>query len=640
MSDIPPLVTILLYLAGAALLLFAIVKGCGLVVIGDSEVGVVTKKFGFKNLETGRLVALNGESGIQVDTLPPGWHFFLWPWQYSVETVKMVIVPESEIALVIANDGRSIPDGRNLGDKIDCDNYQDGRTFLSKGGFKGRQVGKLTTGTYRINTRLFTIITRNLAANYGLEEDSLELVSIPPNSIGVVTILDGKSLSEGEIAAPVTPDHSSFQAEQKFLDNGGFRGLQQEVILPGTWSINPWFASVKIEPMTQIPVAHVGVVISFVGPAGKDVSGEDFKYGDIVENGCRGVWQKPMNPGVYPINPKTTKIEIVPTSNFVLNWSDRSETHGLDKELQAIRVQSKDGFEFPMAVQQIIHVPYDVAPHLIARFGTMENLIRNVLEPLVGNYFRNAGQAHPILEFILSRKERQEVARSYVSDQLRTFNVEGVDTLIGDIQPPAELMKTLQDRKLAEEGSATITMQMELEKKRQEKERQTALADSQRELVHSEQAVKISAQNAEAAKAKAAGEASVKITQANADAETRKITADAEGQALKLRSTNEADSIKLLASANAEQIKLTGQAEAEVIQLKTDAIGKSSYAAIEVARCLANSSIKLVPEIMLGGGGNAGPADALLGLLAVSAARDVQKQGKGKECAPEILPEA
>jgi uncharacterized membrane protein YqiK len=57
----------------------------GLIVIADDrEVGIVTKKFSSKSLLAGRLIALNGEAGLQADTLPPGWHFGYFPWQYNI----------------------------------------------------------------------------------------------------------------------------------------------------------------------------------------------------------------------------------------------------------------------------------------------------------------------------------------------------------------------------------------------------------------------------------------------------------------------------------------------------------------------------------------------------------------------------
>ena len=70
------------------------------------------------------------------------------------------------------------------------------------------------------------------------------------------------------------------------------------------------------------------------------------------------------------------KVELVPTTNLVLNWaSARSEAHNLDKNLSTITVRSKDGFPFNLDVAQIIHVPTTEAPKVIARFGNMVNLL-------------------------------------------------------------------------------------------------------------------------------------------------------------------------------------------------------------------------------------------------------------------------
>jgi len=614
---VEPLTIALVSAAGILLAFVLLVWAFGITMIADDQVGVVTKKFSTRTLPVGKLVALNGEAGVQADTLAPGWHFFLWPWQYSVEKVRMLRVPEGEIALVISNDGEPCPESRLLGDRIDCSNFQDGRAFLTKGGKKGRQITKLTTGTYRINTRLFTVISSVNCEAYGIATELLQVLTVDAENIGLVTVHDGKSLPVGETAAPETAGHASFQDEQAFIEKGGYRGLQQEVILPGSWNINPWFATVEIVPMTVIPKAHVGVVISYVGPHGDDISGADFKYGDIVENGNRGIWGKPLNPGKYPINKRTTQVELVPTSNFVLNWSDKTEAHKLDEGLTSIHMRSKDGFNFELQLQQIIHVPYDVAPKLIARFGNMANLVQNVLEPLVGNYFRNAGQNHDMLEFILTRTERQEKAKAYVSEQLHQFNVEGVETMIGDLTAPEALMKTLQDRKIAEESSATVQMQRDLASQRQQLERENAIADQQRALVTSEQNVKIAAQDADSARRKAEGEASVMKTRATAEAEARKIGAAAEGEATLARAGNEAKAIEILAASNSAKILQEGEAEAKVIQKKTEAIGQGNYAAIQVAERLANGHLKLVPDIQLAAGGGGSAVEALLQLIAV-----------------------
>src|SRR4051812_37867932 len=91
----------------------------GIVVIREMQVGIVVKKFSSRNLAPGRLIALEGEAGYQAETLAPGLHFGFWRWQYRVFRMPVTIVPQGEIALVVAADGSSIPAERILGKIVD-----------------------------------------------------------------------------------------------------------------------------------------------------------------------------------------------------------------------------------------------------------------------------------------------------------------------------------------------------------------------------------------------------------------------------------------------------------------------------------------------------------------------------------------
>jgi uncharacterized membrane protein YqiK len=199
----------------------------GLIVIGEREVGIVVKKFSFRgDLPAGQLVALNGEAGYQADTLAPGWYFGYYPWQYGIRKESVVVIPQGEIGLIIANDGKSIPPDRILGKTVSCDNFQNAREFLLAGGEKGRQIGILTAGTYRINTALFTIVTSANAAQNGMSPAELRLYSVATEKVGIVTTLDGIPIEAGAIAGAIIPEHDNFQNAQLFINGGGRRGLQ------------------------------------------------------------------------------------------------------------------------------------------------------------------------------------------------------------------------------------------------------------------------------------------------------------------------------------------------------------------------------------------------------------------------------
>lgn len=656
--------TTLLVLALAALVLGYrwVLWMFGVIMVPDDSVGLVTKKFVIfgehRDLPDGQIIALNGEAGYQADTLPPGLHMGMWPWQYTVELVKFFTVPPGQIGCVEACDGKSLPSGRILAKKVDCDSFQDARAFLQHGGERGPQMAVIPPGTYRVNSLLFTITIKDavnippgkigvVEARDGhplpggkviarhVECDSFQdaqafmdgggqrgpqmalvppgvyrinplmfdvqladAMDIPQNKIGVVTTREGAPLPTGEIAGPVVEGHNMFQNPQAFVDAGGSKGLQEQVLLAGRYFINPRFATVEVVDMVEVPIAHVGVVIAYVGREGKDVTGESFRHGNLVSKGERGVWVEPLDPGRYPINPYTHKVSNVPTANVVLNWATgKSESHKLDANLSTIAVRSADGFKFLLDVSQIIHIPRNDAPKVIARFGDMSALVTQVLEPTIGNYFRNAAQGSDIIDFLKSRSVRQDEARQSISTALKEYNVGAVDTLIGDIVPPEELMKTLTDRKLAEQERVTFETQRQAQVVKQELEQATALAATQAKVVDAERQVAIAEFNARA-----------NVKSAEGQAQAKKINAEAD--ATVLRTVGEAEAAKTQA---------VGGAEAEVIKLKIASMESGNYAMVQVAEALAKAGVKLVPDIVAGGGSSGG---TLVDVLLANVIRD------------------
>src|SRR5208337_2288196 len=161
----------------------------GVVLIRERQVGIVVKKFGSRSLAPGHFIALDGEAGYQADTLPPGLHLGYYRWQYRIVKMPVTIVPQGEIALVVAADGASIPAERILGKVVASDNFQNARQFLLNGGEKGRQMGILTAGTYRINRAIFDVIMSENAAEHGMSPAQLLLHRVETDQVGVVTTL-------------------------------------------------------------------------------------------------------------------------------------------------------------------------------------------------------------------------------------------------------------------------------------------------------------------------------------------------------------------------------------------------------------------------------------------------------------------
>jgi uncharacterized membrane protein YqiK len=590
-------------IVGAAVLAAILTVLSNMWMIAADESGLVVKRFG-PPLASGRIIALNGEAGYQARLLSPGWHFGLWRWRYRVITVPAIIVRPGDIALVVAADGAAIPSERVLAKTVPCDNFQDAEAFLTRGGERGRQIAFLTAGTYRINPVLFDVVTAANSTRFGVTVADLRVHQVQPERVGIVTVLDGRPIPAGDLAGPSVPGHESFQRGQAFIDAGGCRGLQEDVLLSGSWNLNPWLVQVEQVPLVEVPIGYVGVVVSYVGREHLDVSGDAFTHGDLVERGRKGVWMEPLLPGKHPLNTKVMKVELVPTTNIVLNWAQQTEAHHYDARLSSIVVRSKDGFSFSLDVSQIIHIGMRNAPRVISRVGSMQNLVDHVLQPTVGNYFRNSAQEVTVLEFLSARSDRQRHAFADIKKAIETYDVECIDTLVGDIAPPPELMKTQTDRKIAEELERTYEVQREAQITRQALERETAVANLQGEVVRSEQMVKVAQQNALAAAEHARGE----------------------GNAIELRAQGQAASVRLAGDAEATALRAVGAAKAEAYKLGIAAVGEGGYTAMQIATILGEHHVKVVPEIAVSGDGSSGMANVMLAKL-VAASHDAKNGG-------------
>jgi len=281
--------------------------------IPNDRLGVLEKLWSGSGSLTEGFIALNGEAGFQPETLRGGFHFFV-PLQYRVHVEPLVSIPQGQIGYVYARDGKTLAPEQTLADNSQASNFEDVRDFLEKGGQKGPQRKILREGVYAINLAQFVVLTatRNYSVELAASDDGVLLktaglitaregfepivIKDEQDVIGVVTVHDGPALPEGEIIAPTVgavaaePEfHNNFQNPQAFLRAGGFRGRQHQVLVDGSYYINRLFATVELVPKTVIEVGTVGVVISYTGPYGDDISGDNYRHGELVAPGQRGV---------------------------------------------------------------------------------------------------------------------------------------------------------------------------------------------------------------------------------------------------------------------------------------------------------------------------------------------------------------
>lgn len=656
-------------LIGVAVAFFVLVLAKSLKYIGPTDVGLVTKRFGRK-LSEGSVLAMHGEAGFQHALLMPGWRFKLWPI-FKIDEFPWVQVPAGEIGVVIAQVGAPLPVGaKSALYRPEFGDFGNVETFLANGGSKGVQRPVLPPGTLApIHPVAFMVITSrqvyglpvstDLSAfgldgklrkdgvlrpeSFGLDPMQLKVTIIGPvdggDMVGIVYALEGDPLQKGDIASRLggyedveqleaegaslaevmeilignkNSLHNNYQDFQGFLDQGGRIGLQHDPLLPGAYLLNPFLIRVDLVPMTVVEQGEVSVVMSYVGLPTEDTSGEDFKFGSIVKPGHKGIWSEPLRTGKYPLNPHCYGTIVVPTSILTLNWAEASsEAHDLDRALSPIDGKSREGFEFSIDLQVQIHVPDVKAPKVISMVGSMQNLVNEVLQSAVGNHFRNTLQGLPAVQFIETRDQVQHEAEEYIVNYLGRYDVETRGVYIQDVDLPKQLVDVLTAREIANQQKATFVQERQAQDERVLMEKSRGIAEQQAQLAASQVAIDIATNGASARKAEADGVAAYTVA----------------------TGTAEADVIKAKGEGEAAAVKAIGLARAAGYEAQVEALGQGATAIVAVANEISDGKIKIVPDVLVSGGGGSieGLAATLMGQL--------NRDGNGAKPKPEPIRE-
>ncbi|PJF30837.1 MAG: band 7 protein [Candidatus Thermofonsia Clade 1 bacterium] len=596
----------LLLLLGLGVLGFVV---AGIRYVPNNRVGIVEKRFALKgSVKADSFIALNREAGYQPNVLRGGLTW-LMPIQYKVHLVPLVTIPQGQIGYVFARDGIPLAPTQALGCVVpEGKTFQDVEGFLKNGGQRGPQREILREGTYALNLVLFVVFTedglyylpisREEEAVFkrmgGLlrERDAFRPVVIKgsDDKIGIVTVHDGPALEQDEIIAPAvgtdpsdpTTYHNNFQDPEKFLRAGGRRGRQLQVIVEGTYYINRLFATVELINKTIVEVGFVGVVVSYAGSRGGDVSGEEYKHGELVQRGEKGVWSEPLMPGKYAFNTYAGQIIMVPTTNIILKWNkDEMGTHRFDENLSAIELITKDAFEPVLPLSVVMHIDYRKAPLVIQRFGDIKKLVDQTLDPMVAAYFKNIGQTRTLIQLIQERSQIQQQASQEMQERFAHYNLELEEVLIGTPASSTsdrkieEILAQLRDRQIAIEQIETYNRKQQAAAKERELRQAEAIAKQQTALTESEISITI---------------------QSN------------EGKAAYQRSLQEAAKIRALAEAEAERDARIGIARAIAIEEQVRAYGGPQFQVLQQAldrfsQAVENAGIEIVPRMVVTSGG-------------------------------------
>jgi len=596
--------------------------------IPNDRVGIVEKLWSPSGSVTHGIMALNREAGFQPELLRGGWHVMM-PFQYRLHQMPLVTIPNGKIGYVFARDGQPLPPTQTLASNVTANDFQDVAAFMRSGGQRGPQRKILREGTYAINTAQFVVITNErvyfLALDAGdgdtfkrmaaliAERRGFEPVVIKDaeDSIGIVTVHDGASLPDGQIIAPTVGDdsnvpaiyHNNFQDPEKFLQAGGLRGRQLQTLVEGTYYINRLFATIEMIPKTVIEVGNVGVVVSYTGEVGVDLTGDQYKHGELVKKHSRGVWSEPLLPGKYAFNTYAGKVMTVPTTNFILKWT-KGETgsHRYDENLSEVLLITKDAFEPSLPLSVVVHIDYRKAPLVIQRFGDIKRLVEQTLDPMVSAYFKNIGQTRTLIQLIQDRSAIQQQSGDQMKEKFSEYNLELQEVLIGTPTAgvPGSQIETiltqLRSRQIAEEQVETYTRQEKAAMKEKELREAESRAKQQTFITESELSINIQSNQGKAEYERSRQEAARIQTLATAEAEKIRIVGE-----------GEAKRIQAIAAADAERTARVGIAQAMAIEEQVRAYGGPRLQLTQqvlnrFAEAIQSSQVDVVPKILIAGG--------------------------------------
>ncbi|MBY0359620.1 MAG: hypothetical protein K2W82_16565 [Candidatus Obscuribacterales bacterium] len=497
-------------------------------VIPEGKIGVITAADGAA-LEAGQLIGkrvaghdnfqkadaflqAGGQKGPQVDFLRPGT-YNINTKIFRVEVRDAVKVTDENVGIVEALAGEPMVRGDVVAETPELgthNSYQDGQAFLDGNGKRGPQELVLRPGTFYINPYLFTV-------------KLMPMTVIKEGTVGVMISNIGRDPSQLDADQNETPpsEGSATDPEDARLS----KGVRQRHVVP---------------------------------------------------NGYRGIQQEVLGPGSYPINPLAHKVIPIPTTTRSVEWSEtegQGSGQGQQQRQAAstfdpFSVVSSDGFNMKVEVRCQYRILPENAPYVLQKLGSIAELERNVIHPQIDGIFRAQVSKSPAINYQQKRAEEQEQAQEAVRQDLRQYKVEVVSVMICNIVLPEELMHTTQEKNLAQQKESMFDAQEKAEQRRIEFESTRARADQQGKLMAAKVGIDVAEHEAKQAEKRAQGAASAVTLAATAEADRIEKTGKAEAAVITARGEAQAKAYEGQVAA------LTAQGVTAVELFKLIATGK------------------------------------------------------------------
>jgi regulator of protease activity HflC (stomatin/prohibitin superfamily) len=399
---------------------------------------------------------------------------------------------------------------------------------------------------------------------------------VEPGEVAVVTSLVGKDL----IDRPAAEDAAAAASrdDQQFLVDGDlgkteYKGVLRKVYGPGRYRVNPYaydFKKIKTDVeqsgdqkkysgWVEIKTGFVGVVTN--------------QTDNPITGAKKGIQPYVLPPGLYPMNPREQKVDIVEIGyrEKTIVSAVRQDGRGnveLDASGEPVMASTSGGIVFPSRDGFTIHMDFtaiwgimpDQAPHVVEFSGNLEAVESRVVVPLIESICRNEGSKLGAVELLVgeTREQFQDNTTQQFEQKLKETGVVLQYGLVRHIYIPQEVRVPIQKKYVADELKLTRDQEQltaKTEANLREAERKVEL-ESERIVVETEKLV---------AEKKAEGDR----TAAETAAETLKLVAAIARQTAEF----DRESTVTLGEAEANAQKLMEEAKAGRFKLAVGAFG-------------------------------------------------------------------
>ena len=375
------------------------------------------------------------------------------------------------------------------------------------------------------------------------EVEEFPVVQILQGSYGFLTAKGGAPLGAGEFIARGAPEkefNKMLDAEY-FLNNGGQKGPQLNVLRPGSYRINLYLFDVKRQNSLNVEAGEVAVVKSNVNehegcPTAAELAARgQGGYGSalsvpLVPKGCTGVWDEALLPGRYYLNREAYTATLIPTrartwvyrGGYVkrridLTVTDDGKIHqeassrkipkpaGAADEAIVVTVE---GWRIPLDVRVVVQVDPADAPRVVASVGGLQEVEDRIVTPALRSIVRNVagGAGRKALDLINKRDELETLVEKALYPEGAKAGVAIKEVRFGDPAIPPELLVARQRQQLADQLEITYQRERVAQEQRIAVEKSRSTADQQGDLVRAQIAVQVAELEKEQLRLKGEGE--------------------------------------------------------------------------------------------------------------------------------------